>query len=136
MPPSGIAADDDESATTRHGAGASAPGSPPDSDLEGPAGAVPRDTGGPVPAEPPGTALEAAPAGGARRGASRIALVALAIALYPVAHQLLGFVPTVGALSLTVALLLRARPLPAALTALGAAVAIYLLFTRLLGVPL
>jgi putative tricarboxylic transport membrane protein len=74
--------------------------------------------------------------GGAAAGSARVAAVLVAVAGYPLLQPMLGFVPTIAAVCLLVALLLRARPLPAALTALGGTLLIYLLFTRLLGVPL
>jgi putative tricarboxylic transport membrane protein len=81
-------------------------------------------------------ALEPAGRTGVAGGVARIAVVTLALAAYPFASDLLGFIPTISAISLLVALLLKARPLQGALTAVGGTLVIYLLFTRVLGVPL
>jgi putative tricarboxylic transport membrane protein len=88
----------------------------------------------------PGGAASAAPAdeahGGAAAGGARVAAVLAAVGAYPILQPLVGFVPSVAAVCLLVGLLLRARPIPAALTAIAGTLVIYLLFTRLLGVPL
>jgi putative tricarboxylic transport membrane protein len=69
-------------------------------------------------------------------GVSRVVAAILLGLLYPLLQGLVGFIPTAAALILGVALMLRAKPLPATLVAAGGAAAIYLAFTRLLGVPL
>jgi putative tricarboxylic transport membrane protein len=69
-------------------------------------------------------------------GGARIAAVLLALVLYPFASVAIGFVPTISITCFLVALLLKARPVPGAVTALGGTLVIYLLFTRVLGVPL
>lgn len=58
------------------------------------------------------------------------------VALYPLLQGRVGFIPTVSALSLGVAILLGVNPLTAGLTAIGGSTLIYFSFTRLLGVPL
>lgn len=106
-------------------------------------------TGAPATAEPTTAPTEptagpaeptAAPPGAATTapvpGLLRVALVVGAAGLYPVLAPAVGFVPTVSLVSVVVALLLRARPVPAVATAVVGAVVTYLLFTRLLGVPL
>lgn len=70
------------------------------------------------------------------KGLSRIGVVLLALGLYPFLTGIVGFVPTVSGISFIVALLLKAKPLQSAATALGGTLFVYLLFTRLLGVPL
>ncbi|MGI9175288.1 MAG: tripartite tricarboxylate transporter TctB family protein [Rhodothermales bacterium] len=69
-------------------------------------------------------------------GVLRLVLGLSLVALYPVLQSALGFIPTVALLSFSVAYMLKARPLVAALTAVLGAVAIYWTFTGLLGVPL
>jgi putative tricarboxylic transport membrane protein len=69
-------------------------------------------------------------------GLLRIGAVLAAIGLYPPLSGLLGFVPTVSALGFLVAILLGARPIPGAVTAVAGTGLVYLLFTRVLGVPL
>jgi hypothetical protein len=49
---------------------------------------------------------------------------------------LVGFVATVSVLCFLVALLLQARPLAGAITAVAGTLVIYVVFTQLLGVPL
>jgi len=72
----------------------------------------------------------------ARPGILRIVLVVGVVALYPVVAPAIGFVASLSVVSVVVALLLRARPVPATVAAVGGSILIYLLFTRLLGVPL
>jgi putative tricarboxylic transport membrane protein len=69
-------------------------------------------------------------------GLLRVAVVALLGLLYPLFHTQVGFVPTASALIFGVAVILRAKPLPAALVTALSTWIIYLAFTRLLGVPL
>jgi len=69
-------------------------------------------------------------------GLARALLVVVLASLYPLVQEQLGFIPTVSLLSFGVAFLLRAPLLPALLTAGIGTMLIYLLFTRLLGVPL
>lgn len=69
-------------------------------------------------------------------GLARALLVVMLASLYPLVQEQLGFIPTVSLLSFGVAFLLRAPLLPALLTAGIGTMLIYLLFTRLLGVPL
>jgi len=69
-------------------------------------------------------------------GLLRVALVAFLGLLYPLFHAQVGFVPTASALIFGVAVILRAKPLPAALVTALSTWIIYLAFTRLLGVPL
>ena len=73
---------------------------------------------------------------GAAGGVGRVAAVVVVLLLYPLLNDLVGFVPTVSAACFLVALLLRARPLASALTAVGGTVVIYFVFTQLLGVPI
>jgi putative tricarboxylic transport membrane protein len=69
-------------------------------------------------------------------GLLRIAGAVLLGLLYPVLHDRIGFVPSAAGLILGVSLMLRARPVVSAFVALAGSVTIYLVFTRLLGVPL
>lgn len=70
------------------------------------------------------------------QGLLRVAVVALLGLLYPLFHAQVGFVPTASALIFGVAIILRAKPLPAAVVTAISTWIIYLAFTRLLGVPL
>jgi len=72
----------------------------------------------------------------AGRGVLRIVLVLAAVGAYPLISPATGFVASVGIVGVVVALLLRARPVAAVTTAVAGTLVIYLLFTRLLGVPL
>jgi hypothetical protein len=65
-----------------------------------------------------------------------VAVVAFLGLLYPLFHAQVGFVPTAAALIFGVAVILRAKPLPAAVVTAASTWIIYLAFTRLLGVPL
>jgi putative tricarboxylic transport membrane protein len=69
-------------------------------------------------------------------GLLRVVVVVLLGLLYPLLHAQVGFVPTASALIFGVAIILRARPLPAAVVTAASTWIIYLAFTRLLGVPL
>jgi putative tricarboxylic transport membrane protein len=69
-------------------------------------------------------------------GLLRAGVVALLGLLYPLFHAQVGFVPTASALIFGVAIILRAKPLPAAVVTAISTWIIYLAFTRLLGVPL
>lgn len=60
----------------------------------------------------------------------------LFVVAFPAIRESLGFIPTAALMALVFSLALGARWLPAAATAGVAAGVIYLLFTRLLGVPL
>ena len=69
-------------------------------------------------------------------GRSRFAAGLLLVMVFPWLHDLVGFFVATSLLALCVGLMLRARWQAAALTAILASGVIYLLFTRLLGVPL
>lgn len=73
----------------------------------------------------------AGPDGLARQAAALALLVGYAVLLEPV-----GFVPTTFAALLGLSLLMGARPLQGLLTAAIAAPVLYLLFDRLMGLPL
>jgi len=68
--------------------------------------------------------------------AARVAAGLALVALYPLLQGLIGFIPTVSALSFGVAVLLGVGVVTAGVTAIVSSSLIYLLFTRLLGVPL
>ncbi len=69
-------------------------------------------------------------------GRSRFAAGLLLVLAFPWLHDLVGFFIATSLLALCVGLMLRARWQAAVLTAILASGVIYLLFTRLLGVPL
>lgn len=69
-------------------------------------------------------------------GLLRVAFVAFLGLLYPLFHRQVGFVPTSAALIFGVAVMLRAKWWLAAIVTAVSTWAIYLAFTRLLGVPL
>ena len=69
-------------------------------------------------------------------GLIRLALGIGLLALYPLMQGWLGFIPTISILSFFVAIVLKARLIVAAITALLSTFALYGLFTGLLGVPL
>ncbi len=71
-----------------------------------------------------------------RPGLFRFTLGVGLVALYPLLQNLLGFIPTITILSFAIALMLKARLVVAAGTALLSALLLYGLFTGLLGVPL
>lgn len=56
--------------------------------------------------------------------------------MFPYLYDYIGFIPALGISCFCMALLLRVRPLRAIAVAAGAAIVIYLLFTKLLSVPL
>lgn len=66
----------------------------------------------------------------------RLTTTVALVALYPWLAGTLGFVAGIAVISFAVALILGARPVPAAATTVGASLAIYWLFTAFLGVPL
>lgn len=69
----------------------------------------------------------------------RLLLVAVVVflgLLYPLFHNLVGFVPTSAALIFGVAAILRANLIVAAIVTASSTALIYYAFTRLLGVPL
>lgn len=65
-----------------------------------------------------------------------VAVVAFLGLLYPLFHNLVGFVPTSAALIFGVATILRANLIVAAIVTASSTALIYYAFTRLLGVPL
>ncbi len=69
-------------------------------------------------------------------GLARLALGIGLIALYPLMQGWVGFIPTISILSFVVAIVLKARLIVAAITALLSTLALYGLFTSVLGVPL
>ncbi|MEZ4699301.1 MAG: tripartite tricarboxylate transporter TctB family protein [Rhodothermales bacterium] len=84
----------------------------------------------PGPAEGP----DVEPAGWAGRG--RFVAGLLLVVAFPWLQGLLGFVPVAALLALAIGLMLGARWLPLVVSSAVAAGVVYLLFTRLLGVPL
>lgn len=69
-------------------------------------------------------------------GLGRVGLGLLLVVLYPLLQTWLGFIPTVSVISFAIACALRARLIVALSTALLSTLAIYWVFTGLLGVPL
>ena len=69
------------------------------------------------------------------RAARLVGTIAL-VALYPVASETVGFVPTISLIAFFVGLILGVSWLRATATAVGASLVVYWLFTALLGVPL
>jgi putative tricarboxylic transport membrane protein len=74
--------------------------------------------------------------GPARAPIARLGAAAAALALYPVALPVLGFITATGALMWLLALLFGGRGVRAALAGLLIAAAMYALFVYALGVPL
>ncbi|MEZ5043247.1 MAG: tripartite tricarboxylate transporter TctB family protein [Saprospiraceae bacterium] len=58
------------------------------------------------------------------------------VALYPLVHPYLGFIPTLGIICMGIGLLLGIRPWVAAVSTVGTVLFIFLTFDKLLGVSL